>query len=1058
MPSLQLPYQRDPIAGGLTTPNAWYIFFASLRDFINTSGLDPGVIDSILARLDELEETSLGVFTIQGTVSVSVFGTPESGLVQVLLLNDVIAPGNTYFYGTSTTGAKGWFAVSSAVAGADSIIQTIGADGVSTFNLDGDVLAPGNLFVYATDATGVKGWFRPALFESTGILATAGLAVNAGDPTKFDIGLTMMGMTDYTSNPLQPTRTPRVFPAQTAITVASLAVVATWIGIDVATGAVVQQNTKFTSTQLRSIAQLGAVISNGVQLIAVNNLPSWMRAGINQLGDLLDAIGPMNLSGNVISANGVNLNLNKSAGVEFKQGANAVTNPLDPHKITLAALTALTFHYRLSNGTIFANRTTVDPDNYESPLGTLAPVPAANRFTIQRFSVFTSNLVRAQYGQHVYNTIAEAEAALSTETFATEANIAENGLLLCFLIVRDGATDLSNTADAKFVPASKFGGPVGSGGTSITNTDGLPEGLVNLYFTDARARAAVITSSITNGDTMHSPSGDAVFDALALTQPLDATLTALAGNNWAANALPIGSGADTVAQVAFAANTFPARASTGNLIARPIQDGALSALAGTAGDTLFLRGDGASVNWLNGDLRVGTSSGLFGSGRELVVSAGTTGDNIAHLSLQGSRTTAGATFGAVQFWHQGNRVASFVGFRDGADDAGGIIISTKATGTAIANAVRIDGSGTVRPGADNTQDLGNASTRWMTAHVFNFNQYGARLETGVVSPAQLTANTDNWSVTGLSTAGVIRASTNASRTLTGIASPTAGQTVTLCNVGSNDLVLAHDVTSTAANRFLCPNNTNLTLNQNAAVQLWYDPTSSRWRVIEPITGGGSSVAAVSYLWAENFLKGVLNSPNSGSSFVTDEWRPVSYNSGTAAQTNLAAPGVSMSTGSAVNGLVNLCFTRGTCLAVGWEAQRFGIKFSLPTLSNGTDTFTFQLGLRTVITGTDNNRIIATYTHGTNSGNFTLTASNAGSSTTVNGTAGPVAGTIHTLEIEVNAAGTSVVLYLDDVAITTALATNIPASSTGLAMFALLFKSLGATNRTATIYRGYQKVI
>lgn len=64
-------------------------------------------------------------------------------------------------------------------------------------------------------------------------------------------------------------------------------------------------------------------------------------------------------------------------------------------------------------------------------------------------------------------------------------------------------------------------------------------------------------------------------------QEADATLTALAGQNWAANSLPIGSGADTVAQVAFAANTFPARASTGNLVAKPITDAALSVLDDT---------------------------------------------------------------------------------------------------------------------------------------------------------------------------------------------------------------------------------------------------------------------------------------------------------------------------------------------------------------------------------------------------------------------------------------------------------------------------------------------
>lgn len=80
--------------------------------------------------------------------------------------------------------------------------------------------------------------------------------------------------------------------------------------------------------------------------------------------------------------------------------------------------------------------------------------------------------------------------------------------------------------------------------------------------------------------------------AQAASQPIDATLTALAGANWAANALPIGSGADTVAQISFAANTFPARASTGDLVAKPITDFGLSLVddadAATARTTLGL--------------------------------------------------------------------------------------------------------------------------------------------------------------------------------------------------------------------------------------------------------------------------------------------------------------------------------------------------------------------------------------------------------------------------------------------------------------------------------------
>jgi hypothetical protein len=405
------------------------------------------------------------------------------------------------------------------IEGPMSVVVTDG-DGVAanpSVSLVNDELSPGFLESYATNMAGVKGWYKPALFESTGLLSGGALSVNAGDNTKFDIAAAVVGYTDYTINPAAPTRHVFQIGPFTAVTVTSLAVTATYIGIQMPGGTVVQQSSPYTATQTRTIIPLGAVISNGVNLIAVNNLPIVIRAGINQIQDFMAAIGPINISGNRITANAVMpLNLDKSAGVIFKQGSNFNNDPFNPHGLSLASLMAFNFNYRLSDGTQFATTNVIDPSNFENPLGVLTPVTAANRFTIQRISVFTSNLVRVQYGQFVYNTMAEAEASLATEAFVTETNIAENGILLAFLIVQDGAVDLSNPSQAKFVPASKFGGPVGTGGTSILNTDALPEGVANLYFTDLRAQTAVVVDSIADSDTTHAPSRNAVFDALAL--------------------------------------------------------------------------------------------------------------------------------------------------------------------------------------------------------------------------------------------------------------------------------------------------------------------------------------------------------------------------------------------------------------------------------------------------------------------------------------------------------------------------------------------------------------
>lgn len=89
-------------------------------------------------------------------------------------------------------------------------------------------------------------------------------------------------------------------------------------------------------------------------------------------------------------------------------------------------------------------------------------------------------------------------------------------------------------------------------------------------------------------DAAFSVLDDATTGAMLTTlgaQPLDATLTALAGQNWAANAMPLGSGADTMSQLSLGVNTIPGRSSTGNVVAKPVTDSAFAALANVMSGT-----------------------------------------------------------------------------------------------------------------------------------------------------------------------------------------------------------------------------------------------------------------------------------------------------------------------------------------------------------------------------------------------------------------------------------------------------------------------------------------
>jgi hypothetical protein len=118
---------------------------------------------------------------------------------------------------------------------------------------------------------------------------------------------------------------------------------------------------------------------------------------------------------------------------------------------------------------------------------------------------------------------------------------------------------------------------------------------------------------------------------------------------------------------------------------------------------------------------------------------------------------------------------------------------------------------------------------------------------GDISPAQITADQHDYAPSGFATATVLRLSTDASRTITGLAGGGDGRVVVLVNVGGFNLVLADDsASSTAANRFAL--DAALTLAPDMAATLIYDATSSRWRLVgvgraaDATGGGGGSVA------------------------------------------------------------------------------------------------------------------------------------------------------------------------------------------------------------------------
>lgn len=253
-----------------------------------------------------------------------------------------------------------------------------------------------------------------------------------------------------------------------ALDAGSLARSITWWLMDNA-GNVIQQAPVPDPVQRRTHITLGvSLYDTGLaQLVEVQTQPVILGQQANQLADLMDAIGPLNLAGNLVTANGVNLSINKAAGTLFSRASNHFASGVltdNPHISPSPAQTPATIRRIIRTSVIPTPPPvlTIDPANYDNA-GVLTPVGGGtNTSTIQQVWVFATNVTTAQiavqYGQQTYSSLSAGLAAIGTENF-TPAPITAVGALIGYLVVTRTATNLSDPAQAVFVKAGKFPTP-----------------------------------------------------------------------------------------------------------------------------------------------------------------------------------------------------------------------------------------------------------------------------------------------------------------------------------------------------------------------------------------------------------------------------------------------------------------------------------------------------------------------------------------------------------------------------------------------------------------------
>lgn len=232
-------------------------------------------------------------------------------------------------------------------------------------------------------------------------------------------------------------------------------------------------------------------------------------------------------------------------------------------------------------------------------------------------------------------------------------------------------------------------------------------------------------------------------------------------------------------------------------------------------------------------LTVKSNAALFGA---VTVAGGGTGDMRLQISKESSAKTASVVFSDA---FSGRAEFGLIG-----SDAFRLKVSSD--GSAFVEALAID------------QSSGNAAfSRGM-------------LLTGVISPSQISSNQNDYSPTGFSSASVVNLSSDASRSVSGLAGGAEGRVVVILNTGSQIITLLNEsASSSAANRFAL--GSDVVIGARRAALLRYDGTASRWYAIArpaPVVRELLTAARTYYVRSDgsNSNDGLANT--SGGAFLT----------------------------------------------------------------------------------------------------------------------------------------------------------------------------------------------
>jgi hypothetical protein len=289
---------------------------------------------------------------------------------------------------------------------------------------------------------------------STGVFEFTGLTKTSN--TTFQIAPVKAWFVDNTSNPIIPQVLQINYSGSTTGQTTPYLATADSTFVLMTSAGTISYQTSFPSPQeRRRNIFLGKVVHpSRTSILNVNNTVDFDVSPMSALRDLWTPIRGVN-QGIIVSPNGANLNINTSAGTLWGNGIGWTTNQLNPNSVSIPGKSPATFAYRTQTGGTTGEVSLIDVANYDVG-GVVTPVPGT-QYTTQRIYQFSTGLIRIQYGQTSYTTLAKALAGLTTESFVEFSNNRDSGILIGLLTVVSNASDLTDTSDAVFTLVSKFG-------------------------------------------------------------------------------------------------------------------------------------------------------------------------------------------------------------------------------------------------------------------------------------------------------------------------------------------------------------------------------------------------------------------------------------------------------------------------------------------------------------------------------------------------------------------------------------------------------------------------